>query len=164
MKYLIPFFILTAFYTSCTCKQDERCYSEGIRINLVGFDTSEVDSMITISYQPNNLFDSVIDTQKYHFKFNYQYNCQPGKDTLQASVGGGYNYKNYRLIFPKAGRILNFYNFEEIGGDIQNIKVACKDQGEPHSCRKKLISFIVNGQKINPSRDNCGNAYHTMVK
>lgn len=164
MKYYILVIILIAF-VSCTCKQDVRCDSEPIYINLLGFDTSEVDTMITISYQPNNLFDSVIDTQKYHFKFNSQYNCQPGKDTMQASgVGGSYDYKNYKVIFPKAGRILIFCNFQEMGGDIQNIKVACQDQGEPHTCHKKLISFEVNGQKTNAIKGRCGNVNYTLIK
>ena len=116
---------------------------------------TDIDSILLVSYQPDNNFDEVIDTQRMYAD-NSGYGLS--HDTCYLDVVAPFG-KDYKIIFPTVGVSYNISHIQVAGPSSEDFPYKCEEGAPQQSCSLSISSFNVNGQTYAP-----GNSVFTIVR
>lgn len=180
-KIFWPFLVLVAVLGSCKkyrCPETMYC-STGYNFVLLGFDTSDISSVVFRVYQAGSGFGSLVDTTLVLDTVLYQsfdgpvYPWVPlssnGHDSLLNSSVSLANYRffmtdtsyvayDWELYLPKIGRTFKISNLSFSGGLQQTVET-CDNKGNKigGECERSLKTYIVDGEtykNVNSGIDN----------
>ena len=178
--FLLPFFIM-ASCKKYRCPATVYC-STGFNFVLVGFDTSELDTVIMRVYKADNTFSSVVDTALIADTIvqnsfngpqyvwlplfgNYRDSMLNGSLLLTQyrgfDVDTAYIGYDWEVYIPKAQRTYRITGMK-YGGGIKQTVETCDQKGNNigGSCNQYLASFAINGQVQNYSGHDFMNWYN----
>ncbi len=141
-KYKLSIILLSIIFSSCAkCP----CIDQDLDPNFIGFEVSEVDTVIIRKYAKNNNFNNLIDTAFFDEKTSFT--IQKNSDTISFPVRSG-NFsinKNYDwvLFLPSINR-----NFKISDIISPQVSLPCPNKLQ---CINPIHSLSIDGTIYKPS-------------
>jgi hypothetical protein len=105
---------LLSVVPTCSRNKDIQCTNTGARVNITGFDSTELRRITTYKYPQNGLFAMVLDSEKVEVRYGFQ-----KTDTLDPSgdLQPGFDYEITTAPTVKTWRISNLSFYQTIRED-----------------------------------------------
>lgn len=157
-KYLLYFPIIIILFSNCSKTHCTGYCFDDIVLMTVGYDSSEVDSIIVKTFWPDNTFLHQVDSFNVIGKTMYQYH-NLNSDSIniydhQSSDTSIRRIFDYEVILPSQNRTYKVSNITYGGNSSNDVSYypgmgpdECSDLGL--FCQQYLVSYQLNGSTIN---------------
>ena len=144
---LAVFAFTTVYFISCSCHGLVQCSAGSLGFRTVGFSMTDIDSILLVSYEADNNFDQVVDTQRMYAD-NGGYGLS--HDTCYLDIAAPFG-RDYKIIFPTVGVSYTISQIQVSGPSSEDFPYKCEEGSPQQSCSRDVVSFNVNGQAYSPA-------------